>query len=178
MSFVWTQSALKDLEKDSTCPLRWYEQWINRSFRQPPTEPQNIGNYGEYLIIGKNAKESAVTDLPRTTKGEKTAVQKRVEAQAKRVLDMFNPKHESYIGLQIKDVQVSLSGALGDLPVEGTADVIAVEDSTGDIWLIDIKFTEDAFSTRTEYGWGNPIADQDLIQQVLYSHLYHQMTGI
>src|SRR5690606_1706849 len=65
-----------------------------------------------------------------------------------------------------------------DLPVEGTADVIAVEDSTGDIWLIDIKFTEDAFSTRTEYGWGNPIADQDLIQQVLYSHLYHQMTGI
>jgi hypothetical protein len=178
MGFVWSQSALKDLEKDTTCPLRWSEQWLNRAFKVKATEPQDIGNYGEYLIIGKNAKADAVTDLPKTSKGEKTAVQKRVEAQAKRVKEMFDPKSENYIGLQIKDVQVPLSGALGDLPVQGTADIIAVEDTNGDVWLIDIKFTEDAFSTRTGYGWGHPIEEQDLVQQVLYSYLYHQQTGL
>lgn len=177
MEFVWTQSALKDLENEETCPKRWYEQWIKKSFESKSNAVQNIGQYGEYLIIGQNAKSAPVTDLPRTSKGEKTAVQKRVEAQAEKVKALFNPSSDTYIGMQIKAVQVPLEGTIEHLPTRGTGDILAVTDDTNEEVLIDLKFTEDAFNTRTKYGWGNPIDQIDLIQQVLYANLYYQKFG-
>jgi hypothetical protein len=64
------------------------------------------------------------------------------------------------------------------LEVQGQADILAVDSKTGVPVIIDLKLTEDAYSDRSPYGWGNPISELDLIQQVLYQELYRQMFGI
>lgn len=179
MGFVWSQSALKDFEKTDTCPKRWYDQWVEKLFTQESTEPQNNGNYFEYLCIGKNAKGNTVTEIPKTKSGEVTALEKRMEIQAKRFKDFFDPTHKDYLGYQILDTQLLLSGKINGINVEGTADIHAVTKLTVDRpVIIDIKTSEDIYSTRSEYGWGNPINDLDLIQQSLYSELYYQMSGV
>lgn len=176
--FTWTQSALKDFENPSTCPLRWRSQWIDQLFRSPTTEAQSYGNYFEFLCIGKNAKGTNTTDLPRTGKGEKTAVQKRIESQANTFKELFDPLAKSYLGYIIDSLQFDLVGMVADLAVSGQADIIAKEASTGQPVIIDLKLTEDSFSDRSPYGWGQPIEVLDLIQQVLYQELYRQMFGV
>jgi hypothetical protein len=175
--FIWTQSALKDFENTITCPRRWYERWITRSIKSETKEVMNYGHYGEYLIIGANAKGRAVTDLTRTKGGEKTAAQKRIEAQAERARPLlFDPEHPDYLGIIPKDYQVHLSGTVAGIPVEGTADVTGEDGDTVPV-LIDIKFTDDAFSTAWPEAWGHPVESQDLIQLVLYANLYMQQYG-
>jgi len=170
--FIWTQSAIKDLEKPETCPSRWKAQWVDRLFRSPTSEAAAYGNYFEYLCIGANAKGEVTTDLPRNKDGTKTATQKRIEQQAELFKQMFNPESPSYLGYDIADTQVKLVGEIEGIPIEGTADI------TGATVLTDLKLTEDIENTRTQYGWGHPVENLDLLQQVLYAELFRQQLGI
>lgn len=179
MSFKWSQSALKDFEKVNTCPKRWVEQWVNKTFTQKPSEPQNNGNFFEYKCIGKNAKGDAVTEIPKTKAGDVTALEKRIALQSQRFKDFFDPTHKDYLGYEIVDTQLPLKGKINGIEIEGTADIHAVLKSTIERpVIIDIKTSEDIYGTRSEYGWGNNIEDLDLVQQTLYSELYYQMSGV
>lgn len=181
MSFVWTQSALKDLERETTCPYRWYGQWVLKTPEARPesTEAQMLGNYFEYLCIGANAKGEAIKEIPKTKSGEPTAVQKRLEQQALKFKEFFDPKSENYLGYEILQVQYPLSGELSGIKIEGTADIHAATTTRPRTpVIIDIKLTADAYSTYSEYGWGNSIEDMDLVQQVAYCKLYEQESGV
>ncbi len=138
----------------------------------------DYGNFFEYLCIGANAKGEAIKSIPLTLKGEKTTVQKRIEAQAELFGKMFDPNDKEYLGYKIVDTQVKLSGLIKETPIEGTLDIEAIRVSDGAPVVIDLKLTEDVFSDRSEYGWGNPLENIDLIQQVLYKFLYYQNRGI
>jgi hypothetical protein len=179
IDFVWTQSAVKDLEKDQTCPSRWKGQWLDRAFKSTTSEAANYGNYFEYLVIGANAKGEVISDLPRTLKGDKTTTQRRIEAQAAIAKEMlFDKLAKSYLGYSPVDTQVKLSGAIAGIQAEGTLDIEATQDADGYPTIIDLKCTEDIGSTRTVYGWGNPTEEMDLLQQVLYQQLYFQQHGV
>lgn len=174
-NFIWSQSALKDLEGDNTCPFRWYKQWVAKEFNSKPTAPMEHGNYFEYLCIGGNAKGPATKSLPLTLKGEKTAVQKRIEAQAELFKKMFDPTAKEFLGYKIVGTQVKLSGETKGIPTEGTADIEAIRLSDGAPVIIDLKLTDDAYS---DYTWGTLLSEVDCIQQVLYQTLYGQQHGI
>ncbi len=175
--FTWSQSALKDLEKTITCPARWKAQWIDKLFKSFTSEAADYGNYFEYLCIGGSAHGDAVTDLPRTTTGAKTATQKRIEAQAELFKEMMDRSSEKYLGYEIQSTQTKLRGYIGNCYVEGVADIITA--LVGDkSCIVDLKLTEDLDNVRTEYGWGNATEDIDLLQQVLYQELYFQMYGV
>ena len=169
--FVFTQSALKDLEKSATCPVRWKLQWLDRLFGSPTSEAANYGNYFEYLCIGGSAHGSSVTELPLTSYGTKTATQKRIEAQ----VDVYN-KLILEEGYDVIGTQIKLSGAIEGSPTEGTLDILT--NYHGEVCIVDLKMTGDLDNTRTEYGWGNPINRLDFLQQVLYQELYFQTYGV
>ena len=176
MGFIWTQSAVKDLEKPETCPSRWKGQWLDQLFKSVASEAADYGNYFEYLCIGANAKGEAIKDLPRNKDGSKTAVQKRIEIQAGVFKELFDPLSKQYLGYTVSAAQVKVSGVIAGIPTEGTLDI---EDTAGKIpTIIDLKLTEDITNTRTQYGWGNPTEMIDLLQQVLYQELYFQMHGV
>lgn len=177
-NFIWTQSALKDLEKDTTCPLRWYEQWVNKSISFPSSEAQDMGNFFEYLCIGANAKGEAVKSLPLTKANEKTAAHKRIEMQASRFRDLFDPLHPDFQGFKITDTQTLLEGVINGIPAQGTIDIGAINVSNGNPAIIDLKLTADAMNVNSEYSWGNHIEQLDLVQQVLYRELYQQKFGV
>lgn len=176
MGFTWSQSALKDLEKETTCPARWKGQWIDKLFKGFTSEAADYGNYFEYLCIGGSAHGGPVTDLPRLANGSKSATQKRIEMQASLFNEMFDPLSKQFAGYSIMDTQTVLKGEVGGVYIEGVADILG--DFHGEPTILDLKLTEDIDNVRTVYGWGNPTEDIDLLQQVLYQDLYKQMTGV
>jgi hypothetical protein len=175
-NFIWTQSAVKDLEKEETCPSRWKGLWLDKLWKTKASEAADYGNYFEYLCIGANAKGEAIKDLPRLVNGNKSTTQKRIELQAARYKDFTDPLSKSFLGYETIDTQVHLKGFINGVETEGTADMLMSRD--GIPVIADLKLTEDLDNVRTKYGWGNPTKDIDLIQQVLYGKLYEQMTGI
>ena len=172
--FIFTQSALKDLENEQTCPRRWYGQWVERVIPFPSNEHLEKGKYFEWLFLGSGAKkDEKPPEMPRLKNGEKSTDQLRIEAQAVRAKEMFTEGHPDYIGHTIVEVQKYIE--IGD--DAGTLDIVT-KDQKGDIWVIDVKLTKDLTSDRTEYGWGNDWSEMDLIQQVHYQSLYQKLTGI
>lgn len=176
MSFIWTQSACKDLEKPETCPSRWKAQWIDKLFKPQMGIAADYGNYFEYLCIGANAKGEALKDLPRNKDGSETAVHRRIRQQAAVFAELFDPLSKQYLGYTITSVQGKLSGSISGVEVEGTYDIL--DEASKIPTILDLKMTEDITNTRTVYGWGNPSHELDLIQQVLYQELYFQMYGV
>lgn len=174
--FFFTQTALKDLEKPETCPLRWKKQWIDKEIQFPSNEAMIKGKYFEQLVIGAGAIEGdEVNDLPRLKNGDKSTDQLRIEAQAERAKRMlFTPEDEEYLGLIIKRVQYEMrSPSLR----KGTWDIEA-EDKEGSIWLVDLKLTSDLTSDRTPYSWGHNWDKLDLIQLPHYQDLYFELFGV
>lgn len=175
-NFIWTQSAVKDLEKEETCPARWKGLWLDKLWKPKASEAADYGNYFEYLCIGANAKGEAIKDLPRLANGSKSTTQKRIELQALRYKDFVDPLSKKFLGYEQLDTQVHLKGLINGVETEGTADMLMSRD--GRPVVADLKLTEDLDNIRTKYGWGNPTQDMDLIQQVLYGELYEQMFGV
>jgi CRISPR/Cas system-associated exonuclease Cas4 (RecB family) len=172
--FFFTQTAVKDLEKDETCPFRWKEQWIEGNVPFSSNPAMDKGKYFEQLILGSGAiAGDEILDLPRLKNGEKSAEHQRIEQQAERAEKMlFDEAHPEYLGLKYVDCQVDLR--VGNR--KGTVD-IEMMDKDGTIWLIDLKLTSDASSTRSKYSWGNDWDTLDLIQMVHYHDLYYKHTG-
>jgi hypothetical protein len=173
--FYLTQTAMKDLEKDSTCPDRWRALWLDKEIQFPSNEDMDKGKYFEWMCLGGGAVSGQdVTDLPRTSTGKKSIDHIRIEEQAARFKQLFDPQSTDWIGFTVTDSQMEfvVDGR------KGTVDFEAIEELTGDKWIIDLKLTRDATSTRSEYGWGHDWTKLDLVQLVHYADLYESVNGI
>lgn len=173
--FIFTQSALKDLEKPDTCPYRWEQQWLHKAFKMEPTDRMMAGSYFEYLCLGSGAREGEdITDLPRLRGDKKSTSQLRIEEQAEIFTRMHTPGDPAYMGWRITEKQLYIED--GDKKRGGTIDYMAeafqhpdgIPDGT--IAVFDLKFTGDVNSEWGDYCWGKP-ERMDLIQQVLYREL-------
>lgn len=161
--FLWTQTALKDLEKPSTCPKRWQGSWLEGSVPPFPTNDYMLrGVFFESLAIGGGAKEQLVLDLPRLRNGNKSANQIRLEEQAEEFCRLFNPAHEQFLGYTIVQTQLYLEA--GDRA--GTLDFIAI-DQDNNPCLFDLKSTG-----NLKRGWWSDIDSVDKLQQYHYHDLY------
>lgn len=171
--FFLTQTALKDLEKDTTCPDRWRGLWLDKELTFPSNEDMDKGKYFEWLCLGGGAVTGQdVTDLPRTGQGKKTVDQIRIEEQVERFKELFNPAHQDYQGHTITGTQLELKS-------NGRKGTIDFESHVGQQpWINDLKLTKDATSTRSQYGWGHDWSELDLIQLVHYADLYFDNYGV
>lgn len=172
--FSFSQTSIKDLERDETCPFRWKSQWVDKLIPFKKSEDLDKGKYFEYLALGKGAIAGEdVTDLIRLKNGDKSADQIRIEAQAERFKRLFEPTDPEYLGLKIVKLQPKL--VVGNR--NGTLDFVA-EDEDDYPWVIDLKLTKDLTSDRTKYGWGNDWENLDLLQQVHYEDLFEKEYGV
>lgn len=173
--FYLTQTALKDLEKDTTCPDRWRALWLDKEIEFPSNEDMDKGKYFEWLCLGGGAISGEdVTDLPRTATGRKSIDHIRIDEQAERFKQLFDPKNPDYQGFQITRAQIELK--VGNR--KGTIDFETQDIVTGEFWINDLKLTRDAESTRSQYGWGHAWTDLDMVQLVHYRDLYTDVYGI
>jgi len=169
--FYLSQTAVKDLEKDTTCPDRWRAQWLTKELHFPSNEDMDKGKYFEWRAIGAGAISGEdVTDLPRTGAGKKTADHIRIDEQVERFKNLFDPNHPEFQGFEIINTQVEMK--VGNR--KGTIDFVTTHLETKETWINDLKLTRDATSTRSEYGWGHDWKDLDLMQMVHYRDLYSE----
>lgn len=173
MKFLFSQTSVKDLEKEETCPFRWKSQWLDGLIPFKGSEAMDKGSYFEYLVLGAGATIVTVKDLPRLKNGDKSIEQIRIEQQAdraKRIL--FDSTDKDWLGFTLKSSQLEMR----DENRKGTIDVV-VTDQGGATWILDLKLTMDLTSDRTKYGWGNDWKDLDLLQQTHYENLYMKTTA-
>ena len=170
-NFYFSQTAVKDLEKEETCPVRWKNQWLDRAIPFQSSEDLDKGKYFEQLLLGASSKkEEVIDDLPRLASGTKSTDQIRIEQQAERGKRLlFNKQDPEYLGFVDITSQVSLFNE--EEKTSGVLDIVC-KDSYETHWIIDLKLTKDLTNNRTEYGWGNNPEDMDLMQLVHYSELY------
>lgn len=168
-----SQTSVKDLENESTCPVRWKAQWIEGKITSPSTDAMTKGKYFEQLVLGSGAIDGEIVeDLPRLKNGDKSVDQIRIEEQAELCKEMlFNKESEHYLGFKVKDVQVRFDS--GDRPI--VLDILA-EDETGMDVDLDLKLTKDVTQTYGKFGWGN-IEHLDYLQQVHYHNVFKEVTG-
>jgi hypothetical protein len=173
--FYFTQTSVKDLEREETCPFRWKAQWLDGEIKSQPNEHTEKGSYFEYLVLGSGAVAGAeAKDMARLKNGSKSAEQLRIEEQAERVKGMlFDSNHPEFLGFTSILPQVELKSG----NKKGTLD-FAARDSGDDYWFIDLKLTADLSSDRTKYGWGNSWDEMDLIQMAHYQDLYFEVYNI
>ena len=172
--FVWSQSSLKDLENEATCPSRWKFEWLDKGGRKPPNLPQMYGLHFERLVLGASAHDETL-NLPALKTGKPPVAQIRLEEQASEVkAELFKP--DNMYGFTPTSVQQRLNGEIFGVPVSGVLD--AIDDSHEEPVILDLKSTGDADNDYSEYGWGNDPKDMDLLQQILYEELYFQNSGV
>lgn len=171
--FFLSQSALKDLERDTSCPAKWQATWVTGEVTTVATDPMNNGSYGEYLCLGSGAPgRSTMTDLPRLKNGDKSVVQLRIEEQAERFKQLFvYTEHPDFLGFIIGKRQIALKvGQVGG--VGGVIDFDAIKLATAESWIFDLKFT--GSMPRI---WGD-LNEKDFIQLTHYRDLYEFNFGI
>jgi len=173
--FYLTQTSLKDLEKEETCPWRWKEQWLEGNVPFASNENMDKGKYFEQLILGSGAiSGDEVNDLPRLKNGLKSAEHLRIDEQAERAKKMlFDINDPEYLGFTLIESQLQIK--VGNK--KGTYDIHA-RDENNHPWIIDLKLTGDLTSNRTQYSWGNDWSELDLLQVVHYQNLYNDRFGI
>lgn len=175
MSFLLTQSSLKDLERDETCPFRWKAQWIDKIIPFKVSEDMDKGNYFEYLVLGKGAKGNETTDLTRLKNGHKSTDQTRIEQQAERCRRMLYDRNDpEFLGL----VPIAVQAKFSHDGREGTLDILATElDAPNVRWLIDLKLTKDLSADHSKWSWGRDWRELDFIQLSHYSDLVEKEFG-
>lgn len=155
-----TQSIVKLVE--SSCPRLAQEEITNRP-KSKPGSPQEKGSYFETLCLGSGVQGQQTTSLPTLKKGTKSADQLRIEKQAERFKDMFDPFSPEFCGRTITEKQLVLTN--GDR--EGTIDFV-----TDPLIVYDLKLTADINGY-----WGN-LKEVDFLQQIHYQQLYLKERGI
>lgn len=172
--FFFSQSSVKDLEREETCPFRWKSQWLDRIIPFASNEDMDKGKYFEQAFIGAGAiAEDTVTDLPRLNNGKKSTDHQRIDAQVERAKRLFDPNDPEFLGFKLGRIQAKLEYDNR----QGTIDIEAF-DQDGQPWIIDVKLTKDLTSDRSQYGWGNDWSMMDLMQLIHYEDLYEKETGI
>lgn len=170
MAFILTQSAVKDFEKESTCPARWRAQWLDKLISFQETDHMKKGNYFEWLILGANAQQKDPPSPILLKNGNKSTDTLRIEEQASRVKALlFDPAHPDWLRLTPIQAQLFLPG--GKATRGGTIDLLAFDAAAKDYWIVDLKLTGDLTSKRTPYSWGNDWAEMDNLQLIHYRTL-------
>lgn len=155
-----TQSTVKLIE--SSCPRLAQEEITNRP-KSKPGSPQEKGSYFETLCLGSGVQGQQTLSLPTLKSGSKSTDQLRIEQQAERFKNMFDPLHPDFCGRVITERQVVLTHN----NYEGTIDFI-----TDPLIVYDLKLTGD----MNGY-WGN-LKEVDFLQQIHYQQLYYKTRGI
>ena len=171
-------TSLKDLEKDTTCPLRFKGQRIDKLFRTEPTDPMVMGLYFETLVFGSTAGDDTLEELekklPKTSAGKQPIEVTRMKLQAERVRSaLYNPDDPDYLGYTIKNTQSTL---YWEDRAKCIIDFDAVNEN-GDWCLFDLKLTKDLSNTYGPYAWGN-VENMDLVQQIICQQAWEQEYGM
>lgn len=177
-----SQSLIKNLEEGEMCP-RFYLEYHLLRLRPiaPSSQMQRMGQHFEFLTLGNASKDGNIVFAEQTSRGQKSADQKRMEEQAyrfKRVLDDYGlqvvlPEGYDTPGITL---QAPLPNA-PDVLFEGTWDAPLLEVATGANIIMDLKLTA---SLKSQYGghgkpgWGNYMA-MDHIQAIAYLWLAHTL---
>ena len=158
-----SQSTVKSFEV-AGCYRRWQAEYTGEVQRFV-SDPMKKGSFFEYLCLGGGSgKSEDVLDLERLRNGNKSAEQLRIEKQAEKFKQMFDPDHELWNGWYIQDKQIHLQHK----EIEGTIDFTI---NNQEFRLADLKLTADL---DTEYGyWSNP-KELDFLQAATYTYLWSQ----
>lgn len=154
-----TQSLVKSLEQE--CPRKVYEDFTNPKPAYPGS-PMDKGSYFETMCLGSGARGVVTTSLPLLNSGKKSADQIRIERQAQRFLNMFNPSHVEFCGKTIAEKQIKITHGRN----EGTIDFI-----TSPTIMYDLKLTENLD------GYWDDTSSIDFLQQTYYEWLFFKDRG-
>ena len=175
--FKWSKTSLVDFENAATCPKRWKAQWLDRLFKPEPTDTMLGGLYFESLVLGQTAGDDTLdgSHFKRNRDGSKKVDQVRIEKQAGKVKAMlFDKDHDSYLGFDVKQVQVVLEGGTATHPLKGVLDIIAEKE--GKPAIVDLKLTKSISGGRPPYSY-DEVSSMDMAQAVIYTELYKQAYG-
>jgi hypothetical protein len=162
--FKLSISAMTDLERADSCPDKWHDRWVLKTFSSEPNINQKMGLYFEYLCIGKTAKEGEIPDMPLTKTGKKSIDIERIAEQAKRYKMLFDPESKYYLGFEVLATQVKEESD----KETGRLDLfVATKSGYG---IIDIKLTADVQSTFGPFCWGD-LRNKDWGQLIHYFNL-------
>jgi hypothetical protein len=124
----------------------------------------DMGSFFETICLGAGADGTQTTSLPLLQSGKKSSDHLRIEKQAQRFLDMFDPTHPDWCGKTITDKQVVLTHQ----GRKGTIDFI-----TDPLIVYDLKLT-----ATIQDGYWSDLSKVDFIQQVHYEWLYEMNYGV
>jgi len=183
--FTISQSLIKQMYRKGDelehCPAQ-----INALYIEKTASIQSLtfdrGNYFEYLAIGAGAMhDTVVDDLPRLKSGEKSTDQIRIEEQAMRFKSLM-----PIFGMKIIEVQKIVKVPWKydeDVTLRIVIDYTSpIKYRTGpiihdhELAIMDLKLTQNINNTFGDYSWGFP-ANMDLIQAVMYSHVWAEKYG-
>ena len=183
-----SQSLIKQVVKKGDllnyCPRKVKEVYIDKKY-DITSEAMLRGQYFETNTIGGVAHGEAVTDLPRLKNGSRSAHHKRIDDQIFR-FDRLKDLHE--IEVKPEQTQVKLSAKWPDdenVIIEGTVDLFSgisyVDSESGEIVkvplaMIDIKLTENLYTTYGDFAWAYP-QNMDHLQAYAYTWLFMQNYG-
>jgi hypothetical protein len=171
-----SQTAIKDFEKETTCPWRWKRQWLEDDISFVPSLPMIQGLYFEQLVIGSSAKDEKY-EMPLNRDKSKKVAQVRIEEQAEYCKEvLFNKDFDDYIG---KHVGIDIEWKEFQYVIVHDNKRIVI-DMLGDcdegIVMADLKLTADVNNVFGGYTWGK-ISNMDLFQQGFYQRVFEESHG-
>lgn len=175
--YVLSQTSLKDLEKEETCPLRWKGQWLEKVFKFEPNLAMTQGLYFEQQVIGASATDDRY-DMPLNKDGSKKVAHTRIDEQAeycKKVL--FDKDFDDYIG-NVIGCEVDWVSFQHVVELDNKRIVIDALGTCEEGWVInDLKLTADVDNVFGGYTWGK-VSNMDLFQQGFYQMVFEQTTKV
>ncbi len=176
---IISQSFMKALDEDKGgCPAQAKAIYID-GLRREPSEAMIRGNYFETLLLG-STDSGEVVAMERTSKGEKSAAQVRVEQNAN------DAKHKlrQEFGMDWQHPRLHITK---DVDVNGT--VYRLRARTDMITsfkhpqhgllpkvILDWKITDSIYSTFRPFAWGDPYT-MDHLQAKFYMWMYWMVYG-
>jgi hypothetical protein len=177
--FYTSQTAIKDFEKEHTCPLRWKSYWLDKEWDFVTSLPMEQGLYFEQQVIGSSANEDeGEAILPKNKDGSKKVAHTRIDEQAEYCKEvLFNKDFKDYIGNHI-GCNVEWRSFQEVIIFKNKRIVIDMLGTCEEgIVMGDLKLTADVNNVfGGAYTWGK-ISNMDLFQQGFYQMIYEQSTG-
>lgn len=183
---ILRQSMMKQVVKKGNllryCPRKVKEIYIDQRYNIT-TEAMLRGQYFESQTIGGTAhKDELVTDLPRLKNGGKSARHKRVDDQ---ILKFQTLANQHGMVIDPNKIQYEIAHPWPEdekYTIQGVIDLLSpisyADGETGEmvdlpLAIIDIKLTENLYTTYGDFSWAYP-SNMDHLQAQCYSWLFKQ----
>lgn len=179
--FQLTQSGIKSIwlwnpddeqyeRKDSVCPKRWKENFIDKTMPNLCTQAQAMGVYFEY---GINVNPDAeIKDLPLKGKNVKTVAHERLDQQMGVFRGLCKKMNIKLDNTQVKMYYEWISCRV---VLKSTLDIFDVID--GVPTNIDVKVCGNMKSDFGPYQWAEP-EKKDWLQSKFYDYIYFKKYGV